>query len=122
MSWLIRFFCGKRKSLRKVAPRPVILGVERLEDRLAPIVGAYAVPTAIAPLAPMQPASPYDGVVNINPGAYGFSGSLITTGTTGWGFGHEILTAAHAIGPNGPGILTVRFDLQRAGAPVAVDI
>ncbi len=91
MSWLGRFFSGKRKSVRKPCPRSVTLRVERLEDRLAPIVGAYALPAAIAPLAPVQPASPYDGVVVINAAANLFTGRRSSKrGYTGCASGFEI--------------------------------
>jgi hypothetical protein len=85
-------FGGKRESGKIVSQKPVLLRVEHLEDRLAPIVGAFAVPAAIAPLPAPQAASPYDGVVMISTASGTISsGSLIRTGT-GWGFGHQILT------------------------------
>ncbi|MCI0699954.1 MAG: carboxypeptidase regulatory-like domain-containing protein, partial [Planctomycetia bacterium] len=133
MSRLSWFFRGKSKSGRKASPQPIILRVEHLEDRLAPIVGAFAVPAAIAPLAPPQPPSPYDGVVLLKTvaGTEG-SGSLIYTGT-GWGFGHQILTVAHHIakgpladkdaGGNPVGsAIAVRFDLTRGDNPVPIPI
>jgi hypothetical protein len=129
MPWVNRFFGGKIKSGRKAPRRPIVLRLEHFEDRLAPIVGAFALPTAIAPLAPPQPQlpSPYDGVVLTRTalGKEG-SGSLIKT-ETGWGFGHQILTIAHGIaqGPKadpGGSAITVRFDLARGGNPVPITI
>ncbi|MCI0637732.1 MAG: Ig-like domain-containing protein [Gemmataceae bacterium] len=120
MSLLAKLLRAKGKSKRKLPPRRTVLNLERLENRIMPIVGAFAQP------APINPGSDYDGVVHItNPATTPprtFSGSLFQTGQ-GRGFGHQILTAAHETNPNQPGLRNVRFDLQRAvGAPVPVTI
>jgi len=44
MSWFSRFFRDKRQAVRKASRRPIRLSSERLEDRLAPIVGAFGIP------------------------------------------------------------------------------
>src|SRR5688572_14253223 len=70
--------------LAKAKGRPTInLGLEVLEDRVVPIVGAYSIP------APVAPGTGYDGVVQVNGG----TGSLLTTG-------RHILTAAHVVDVN----------------------
>ena len=103
MLGLARFFRGKPKWARNACAPRATLGVEHLESRLAPVVGAYAQPAVIVP--PGQ----YDGVVSIGV-PHNITGSLIAT-ATGWSRGHHILTVAHAIGA---GPLPVRFDLSRA--------
>jgi hypothetical protein len=94
------------KPARPVQRRAEI-GVESLEERWAPVVGAFSVPP------PLGPADGYYGVVNVG----GCSGALLSTG-------RHILTAAHCFDYNrdlvlDPGITstTVRFDLPRPSDP-----
>ena len=49
MSWLGWLFPGNRNKARRVVARSIFLRLEHLEDRIAPVVGAFAVPPAIAP-------------------------------------------------------------------------
>src|SRR5438105_11487329 len=85
--WLTRKFQrprsgGQTGRRKKAHPRLVL---EQLEQRLAPVVGAFAVPVPI--LAP----SPYDGVVEIiAPGHQVGTGALLFDGL-------HILTAAHVV-------------------------
>lgn len=115
MSRLIQFRRAANKSGTKATPWRIVPRLICLEDRLAPIVGAFAEPAAIAPIPAPQPASQYDGVVRRGGG----SGSLIATGA-GWARGHHILTVAHGIDLGGA--MPVTFDLQRGGNPVQIVI
>ncbi len=82
--------------------RRVLLEVELLEDRVAPVVGATTLP------AEVPRGGDYDGVALITPGIS--TGSLFRTGQ-GQGFGHHILTAAHVLGD----LLEVDFHMPREG-------
>jgi hypothetical protein len=105
---------GRRASPKHSRSRPPAL--EQLESREAPVVGAFAVPGAVAR------GGPYDGVVRLSvPGgtAFNCTGSLLSTG-------RHILTAAHCVDANGDrladGPVTVTFDMIRDGADVNVPI
>jgi hypothetical protein len=85
-------------------PRTGRLDVEALEDRLMPVVGAFALPPDIAP------GTGFDGIVRVRgrvDNALG-TGSLLSTG-------RDILTAAHVVDSEGQGgadrPATVTFDL-----------
>src|SRR5262245_11727752 len=83
------------------------LVLEELADRIAPVVGAFAIPPAVAP------GTGFDGVVLLSVGC---TGSLLSTG-------QHILTAAHCVDSNGDGrpdvtSVTVRFDLP--GGPISM--
>jgi hypothetical protein len=80
MNWLKTLTRRPARTARPRPPKtPARLEVERMEDRLAPVVGAYT------PL-PAVPASAFDGVVQVNGG----TGSLLSSG-------RHILTAAHVV-------------------------
>jgi hypothetical protein len=99
-SWLKLWHCvmGARRDLthsRQSNARPYAggskarLALERLEDRVAPVVGAFDVPSIILP------PSSFDGVVRLNASVGGGTGSLLSTG-------RNILTAAHSIPQTSP--------------------
>src|SRR5947209_6419972 len=71
---------------RRARPR---LAIERLETRVAPVIGAFA----DAP--PVAPGTGYDGVVEITR-SDGLFGELICTGSLLMD-GRHILTAAHCV-------------------------
>jgi len=102
---------GRNRSLTLSHPR---LRIESLEDRLAPIVGAFAE----APLA--DTAGTFGGVVEVLTDDGLGSGTLIYTG-------RHVLTAAHVVDENGDRVadsaVTVRFHLptRTVDLPVAVD-
>lgn len=87
--------------------------LEQLESRLAPVVGATAIP------APVLPGAGYDGVVMVtNPGGGLGTGSLLFNG-------RHILTAAHNVDGNDdgevdPGIHQVLFQLP--GGNVTINV
>lgn len=86
--------------------------VESLESRLAPVVGANAVPPAVLP------GDGYEAVVKLTtPTPTTASGSLFRTGQ-GWGFGHHILTVAHNAGQ----AQDVTFELARGGNAIQIRI
>src|SRR5262245_49275491 len=64
--------------------------VESLEERWAPVIGALAIPT------PVAPGTGFDGVVQLSQGC---TGSLLTSG-------RHILTAAHCV-TDGAGVINV---------------
>jgi len=64
MSRLARLVRSKGNQTQNRPPRSTTLRIEPLEDRLAPVVGAFDIPATIAPKA-NQAATQYDGVVEI---------------------------------------------------------
>jgi hypothetical protein len=87
------------------------LTVERLEDRLTPVVGAFN----LAP--PVAAGTDFDGVVFVDTPTGSGSGTLLYTG-------RHVLTAAHVVDDNGDGIADadtlVRFDLASATVTMVV--
>src|SRR5262245_36573038 len=94
-------------------PRALVL--ERLETRLAPVIGA----NAFAPAVPR--GGDFDGVVQLTNTAGNVSGSGVLLST-----GRHVLTAAHVVDADGnhvvDGDVTVRFDLVRGGANINIPI
>lgn len=115
MFWLGRFSGLHCKLGSKALAGSTTLRVECLEARLAPVVGAFKEPEVIAPKLEQTPTQ-YDGVVEINSDG---TGALIAT-RAGWSWGHQILTAAHVF--TGKAAIPVRFDLQREGNPIPIEI
>lgn len=94
------FFRALRRLIARNAPAPrrrrhsIHLELERLEGRLAPVVGAFALaPEAVTGLG-------FDGVVAI----YSPKGELRGSGALLEG-GRHILTAAHVVDPNHDGLV-----------------
>jgi hypothetical protein len=87
------------------------LALEKLEDRLAPVVGAFAVPAAVAA------GTGFDGVVFLSNTARSCSGSLLPTG-------RDVLTAAHCLTDGNGQIDTastnVTFNLPGANITMSV--
>ena len=91
------------------------LGVQQLESRLHPVV-VFAKPAD----ALVARGDFYDGIVKIMDSVGGIgTGGLIWRGV-GQGFGHHIITAAHATPLNSPAFTT--FELTRNGADVDIII
>ena len=127
---LARPIFGDRRASRKAGFRnKVNLNLINLEDRTVPIVGQTSIaglPPAFAPGAAgmftgadlVEPGSGYDGVVSIGSSVFG-TGSLIKT-EIGQGWGHHILTVAHAIKPLAASKVT--FTMPRPGVATGVPI
>lgn len=99
---------GQRTSAVTTRTTPTRLGVERMEDRLTPIVGALSPAQAIDATI----SSAFDGVVQVNGG----SGSLLWTG-------RHVLTAAHVVDRNLDGVSdssNVRIQFDTRSGPITV--
>src|SRR5262245_30594817 len=87
LSWLQRLRKTKSRPGPRKAPRRW-LGIETLEDRLAPVVGATAIPAAIVGDSPGNAST---GVVRLTDSLGSTcTGTLLSTG-------RHILTAAHCV-------------------------
>ncbi len=100
----VREYLRRGRAARRPPKRSRRLEFDRLEERLAPVVGATTIPDPIAR------GAGYDGVVKLwfAPGG-ACSGSLLRTG-------RHILTAAHCMDGNNDGVVdvtsaTVQFDM-----------
>lgn len=103
---------ARRATIRVHTPDPS-LTVERLEDRITPVVGSFGTATAVTP------GSGYDGVVFIQgTGGTTNTGALLSTG-------RHVLTAAHSVDVNGDHIadntLRVRFDVPSGSVEMQID-
>jgi hypothetical protein len=101
MPW---FTASKRPAAAR-ARKPRRPFLETLEDRLAPVVGAFLVPDAIAP------GAGFDGVVKVLHGDVFGTGSLLSTG-------RHILTAAHVVDEGAA--TSVVFELPEGNIEVPV--
>jgi hypothetical protein len=106
--WLnrTRHWMGVNHRQHRARPRQrrrTVVGVEALETRLAPVVGATAIPL------PVDPGAGYDGVVRLTTeDLHSCTGALLRTG-------RHVLTAAHCVDDDGDHqadqMVTVTFEM-----------
>lgn len=98
--------------------RSLPLRVEFLEDRAVPVVGAAPLVVGVSPAAPVvERGGFFDGVVETVIGADGGIGTGgLFIRNQGQGYGHHVVTAAHAV-PVGD-VLNLKFELARNGLPL----
>lgn len=102
--------------------RSITLRLESLEARAVPVVGAAPLINGASPAAPeVTPGSFFDGIVQTIIGEDGGKGTGgLFTRNKGQGYGHHVVTVAHAV-PVG-NILNLKFELARNGLKVDVPI